>query len=392
VASTQPTGGNQTFSLNARENAEAYLMWNTTGFGANGAGVNTYRVYVNVIVPDTNNVLNPPEKACTDVPCENNAAIETIVDAGQNKEGWALIAVAAPQVNLLGASEGNGTATPTGGMLSTDPTDTGTQKAKVLAAAAPSPVIAYLHRPLHMRITAFSNTISTIHGYVNILDGKPGAKNTRTIAGKTLFGLQPEGSSAWFDWTPLTKGPHHLYAVTLSSNGSRTLGELIVQVRRAPGDLNGEGRVDRHDLSILQRDLGKSVAESACGEECDLDGDGVITQKDANLMAQLCDSPDCAFANIEYLGGVSSPLEPDMRAARSADQGATSAFLADSPEDAKLLGSAKEQVSTAQLYQTELQRKRGLRTVRYYYRGKPVTAGPYAQWLGASANTAKSGN
>jgi hypothetical protein len=78
------------------------------------------------------------------------------------------------------------------------------------SAATPSIITAYAYQPLQMRITGFSNAISTIYGYVTIYDGKPGAANTTTIAGKTLQGLSPDGSSAWFDWTPLTIGPHHL--------------------------------------------------------------------------------------------------------------------------------------------------------------------------------------
>jgi hypothetical protein len=47
------------------------------------------------------------------------------------------------------------------------------------------------------------------------------------------------------------------------------------------GDYDGDCDVDRDDLNILMLDRNKSVAESACGARCDLDGDGVITVIDA---------------------------------------------------------------------------------------------------------------
>jgi hypothetical protein len=257
------------------------------------------------------------------------------------------------------------------------------------STAKPSPVIAFLFQPLRMRITAFSDVPSRLHGHVTIFDGKPGGHKTKTIASKTLLGMHPDGSSAWFNWTPTAMGSHHLYAVIQNTNGTQPLGDLIVQVRRAPGDLNEDGRVDRHDLNMLSRDIGKTVDESACGVECDLDADGAITQKDADLMSQLCDSQDCAFARAEYVGGV-SPHEPDMRAVRSADDTARSAFLAAHREDEEALSSASAPVS--ELYQAELQRKQGLRSIRYYYKGKPVTSGSFAYSQVAATKAAGSSN
>ena len=59
-------------------------------------------------------------------------------------------------------------------------------------------------------------------------------------------------------------------------------------------DLDSDGDVDRDDLSILLRDLGKSVTQSACGPRCDLNGDGQITNLDAHELIQLCSRPQCA--------------------------------------------------------------------------------------------------
>jgi hypothetical protein len=381
TGSSAPTGGLQTISLNARENAQAYLIWNTQSFGPTGAGVNEYRVYVDLITdPKGPGELYPPEPPCTAVPCEDNFSNETIMDPGQNNEGWSLISVAA---RLLGGPLGGSSpASPTRGTLGAGSAN-GTAIPQVGATVAqgsskkPKPLVAFLFQPLPLQITAFSNATSPLHGHVSIFDGKPGQRKTKTIAIKTLHGVTPEGTSSWFDWTPLKKGPHHLYAVIHNANGTTPLGDLVVDVRRVPGDLNEDGRVDRHDLNMLQRDLGKKTAESACGAECDLDGDGKITKKDADLMAQLCDSQDCAFANAEYVGGP-SPLEPDMRAVRGADESARTAFLDDQPEDTELVSSAPAQVTGPDFYRSELNRKQGLRTIRYHYKGKPVTAGPFA--------------
>ncbi|AMM41862.1 protein containing DUF333 [Candidatus Desulfofervidus auxilii] len=60
------------------------------------------------------------------------------------------------------------------------------------------------------------------------------------------------------------------------------------------GDLDGDGDVDRDDLNILLADRNKTINDSACGEACDLDGDGVITVLDARKLVLLCTRPRCA--------------------------------------------------------------------------------------------------
>ena len=65
------------------------------------------------------------------------------------------------------------------------------------------------------------------------------------------------------------------------------------------GDLDGDGDVDRDDLTILLADRNKSVADSACGAACDLDGDGMITVLDARKMVLQCTLPRCAIVSHE---------------------------------------------------------------------------------------------
>jgi hypothetical protein len=373
------SNGSTAIAITGRTYKDVYLTWDTSGFGPPAPGASEYRVYVDLIT-NGENELYPPEKPCTAIPCEDNFSNELNIDPGQNNEGWELIAV---QKAALGGTLG--VADTTGGTLGSGGADT--QAAEATSAAAsdatvaanrhkkakkPKPLTAFLYQPFPLQITAFSNGINPLHGHVAIYDGDPDKRKS-----KTLHGVTPDGTSSWFSWTPTKKGPHHLYAVIRSSRGDTPLGDVVIRVRRAPGDLNEDGRVDRHDLNMLQRDLGKRAERSACGDECDLDGDGMITQKDADLMAHLCDSRDCAFARTEYVGGA-SPLEPDMRSVRNGDEAESTAFLAEQPKDTDIL-SASSNAETSALYTAELERKQALRNIHYYYKGKPVTKGPFAQ-------------
>ena len=69
---------------------------------------------------------------------------------------------------------------------------------------------------------------------------------------------------------------------------------LCLATTKVPGDLDGNGVVDRDDLNILLRGLNQSVSQSACGARCDLDGDGRITVLDARKLQLLCTRPRCA--------------------------------------------------------------------------------------------------
>ncbi len=369
-ASSAPVGGTQTATLNARENKLMYFAWPTKGYGP-PQGVTPYRVYVDLI-GDPKNEIYPPEKPCTALPCDSNLSIEKDIDPGQNNEGWSLISVEAPAQRLqAGGSSGP------------------VPDAAQLALGSDTPLLggpegnfleANLRQPFPLRLTAFSTQPTPLHSYVSIYDGKPGEPGTQMIASKIVRGLRPDGATVWQNWTPSTLVPHHLYATVQNSNGAQPLGDLVVDVQRSIGDVNGDGRVDSHDLNILTRDLGKSVAESACGPACDIDGDGSITETDRILMANLCDWQGCAFATSEYVGGARSPLEPDMRTLRQSDLTARTAWFAANPEGGKALYSASPVSNGLVAYGEELQRKHALHSIQYYYKGNPVTTGPMAPW------------
>ena len=59
------------------------------------------------------------------------------------------------------------------------------------------------------------------------------------------------------------------------------------------GDFDNDGDVDLDDLNILLADRDKTVADSACGLSCDLDGDYRITGRDAEQLTRLCAEKQC---------------------------------------------------------------------------------------------------
>jgi hypothetical protein len=213
---------------------------------------------------------------------------------------------------------------------------------------------------------------------VAIFDGKPGTPGSKTIAAKIVRGVRSESAHTWHDWTPTAIGPHHLYSRVNEPGKHQAASDLLVEVVRAPGDLNADGRVDTHDITMLDRDLGKSVADSACGSECDLNGDGKISQTDKTLMTNLCESTQCAFASVYYADGRITEMEPDMRAVRAQDFAARTTWLAVHPEHAGRVSQTTPQIIGLSAYQQELARKQSLRSTRYWYKGAAVTKGALA--------------
>jgi hypothetical protein len=161
-------------------------------------------------------------------------------------------------------------------------------------------VIAYLGRPLHIRVKAYSegNEIQDLQK-ARVFDGSRARQ--KLIAVKALRGASSNGTSAWFHWTPTTLGLHRLTEELLEPQKDLTKGDntakLSVIVVRAPGDVNGDGSVDGLDTEIISEQIGKSTAKSTCGAACDLNGNGFIGQGDLDLAVAHCDHAFCAISH-----------------------------------------------------------------------------------------------
>ncbi len=86
---------------------------------------------------------------------------------------------------------------------------------------------------------------------------------------------------------------------------------MSAAARAATCDLDGDGDVDRNDISIILQDRRATVDQSACGADCDIDGDGRITVLDARKCVLQCTLPRCAV--------VSAPTDSDGDGVPDAD-------------------------------------------------------------------------
>ncbi|MCL2462447.1 MAG: cadherin-like beta sandwich domain-containing protein, partial [Defluviitaleaceae bacterium] len=82
-----------------------------------------------------------------------------------------------------------------------------------------------------------------------------------------------------------------VYVVNVYADG-QIIGSFTITVK-APAidlskyDINGDGKVDANDLALIMANLNKKASTNAVTMKCDLDGDGMVTIKDYQLLAGI---------------------------------------------------------------------------------------------------------
>lgn len=195
----------------------ALIDWNTTGLGGTGAcATQQYRIIVTL---DPNNKIDEiyeAENPNQDYPvitldANNKPVKKTLhgIDPGQNNQGYAYVTVQNPGSSCDLGFETDALLKPNKSLGAQDAI---TKKIKTGSVTALRGV------PLRVRLKVFSNTEHNLYGHVLLYDGKPG-KNNPPIADKLVHFGNPKGATVWFDWVPLTKGAHTLYARLVQKRG-----------------------------------------------------------------------------------------------------------------------------------------------------------------------------
>ncbi len=208
----------------------------------------------------------------------------TLLNPGQNNEGYGVFSITAPN-EQLGASKA------INDYLKADSVQAVGLGGRKLTVDS---VKAVQFRPLRVRVTVFSSSVHPLGTRLRIFDGNP-AERAPVIADQLVHpgNNGAEGSHIWITWTPKTAGTHQLYAQLLEQANDLQKGDntasLDVDVLRA-GDVNRDGNIDRADLNEEMKSVGNWALNSACGTACDLDGDGVISVLDIRKLVLICGS------------------------------------------------------------------------------------------------------
>lgn len=102
----------------------------------------------------------------------------------------------------------------------------------------------------------------------------------------SVDGLTPEQGQVF--WPIRTDVNYHLVRNDISSDHRLVWLDLSVDLR---GDLDNDGDVDRNDIRIIRQHI-RQPAENC--PACDLDGDGIITIRDARMAVNMCTRQRCA--------------------------------------------------------------------------------------------------
>lgn len=259
-----------------------------------------YRLYVNLGYAGTE--TNPPQAPCTSLPCNdlctlansNNPCIAPDLNRdpfapGQNNEGYGYIEVE-PAASSLAAVYRP--------FLSDVFTDDSSLSAIVHGRTLSHVVVALKGHPIRLRLRAKASVREPRHQRMKLMDRELRQRDAKHLAGKLLLGVSPSGSSVYHTFHPSRVGLHRLKLELREQPDDLLRGnntdELTALVFRVPGDLNGDSSVDLHDLDFLRQNRGRPVLLSRCGYPCDLNQDGFISDRDAELLVDLCNDAECA--------------------------------------------------------------------------------------------------
>lgn len=283
---------------NGQNWVEAGYNWTIPADLITKYGATSFRIYVNLTYPQTE--LVPPQLAClanSAGACPKNMVTNSSdpnwdpTRPGQNNEGWGLISVSAASTTT-GVSA---TAAPIvrRSLKAVSDSLAGVDSADKLRTGL---MTVYLGSNVKLRVKAVGELTSFEEQQKALVyDGTDA--NRKLIAGKMLRGAKTTGSYAWFQWRPQSLGLHPLTLELMEPNDDPKKGDnvakLSVLVIRNPADVNGDGRVDTRDISMIEKETGKSPATSSCGKACDVNGDGLIGSADLQRVVPFCDHASC---------------------------------------------------------------------------------------------------
>lgn len=279
----------------------------------------SFRIYVQITYPssDPSQIeINPPQVPCVGDPAAPTVCKDMVTDStqpgwdatkpGQNNEGWGLITLSpassttsTSNAQLVGVTD---QMTPiVRRSLKTVPDSlAGIDSAGKLKTGL---MTVYLGSNVRFRVkgvgevTAFDN-----EQHAMVYDGT--GKNRKLIAGTILHGARTTGTHGWFEWRADTLGLHQLTLVlpepSDDPNKGDNIAKLSVLVIRNPADVNGDGQVDTRDVSMIEKETGKSPKTSACGAACDLNGDGLIGTADIQRIVSECDHGSCQIGQSSF--------------------------------------------------------------------------------------------
>jgi hypothetical protein len=208
-------------NLPSRQPQVAAINWTPMSLGAPGLS-NLWRVYIQL---DPDNVIDEiydSDDPATYCPHETCTA-EEYIDPGQNNLGFREVSVVNPtatsdlrQYLLKDVSLGRKSmlALNRNGKL-----DSGTTQ-------------VYLGSHVPIRVHVTSDKPAIFGSMVRLYEGDPNYGGKLLAEHRILPGIPGStGNSAWFLYTPMTKGPHYLYAVVVESSDDVRTGNNIAQLK-----------------------------------------------------------------------------------------------------------------------------------------------------------------